>query len=476
LLSGNPATHAAQLFYENYFISDIFQDHEGNILLSTFDNGVLVVPDMSIPDVIHSFRDDAVTALHVDATTGDLYMGSSKGKILRYREGGIELLRDKGMRAVESLHGDATSPYLIYDDGAIQMLDKATGRSTELSTAALKDAVVMHAQLAYLATNIGLWRCTWDAQGQPTVVRMPAFNFRMHSLERDGSSEGLIASTSLGLYQIDSSGVGKPILLDGEEIFPTAMTTVGEQVLVATPRGGILRLQAGQVTGRLQLQQLQLEILRKLVIYQNTLLAKSSHAIYQFGVVGELRKNISKVYGFPSTRVFDFVLQDSLLWVSHAGGVQAVDLTLSAAGQPQPQLRIVEIAVNDKPVAAMSAGTFPSDQRKIRFMLASPSIRHKESIRFHYRLQGYDPEWIVKPNDASGIVYNALAPGSYTFEAKAESQGQFSAVVAYSFTIARPYYAQWWFILSLVAVCVGLVILIFGWQLRLQRKKSTADQ
>ncbi len=460
------------LFYENYFISDVFRDREGNTLLSTFDNGILVVPDLAIPDVIQSFRDDPVTALYMNKEGGELYLGTSKGRLLQYRDKKITPLNSNEMRAIECMVSKPGFPYLLYDDGAIWALDKRTGESVLLSRAVLKDAAIVSSQIVYLATNLGLMRCEWSMKGKPLVTQVQGFNFRTHLLEVQSQDNRLITSTSHGLFSIDSNGVAEKILLDGQDIFPTAMAASGDQILAATQNDGILILQGSKISGRIWPKNDRLEVLRKLYPFGNTILAKSSHAIYQFDRNGEVLKNISKVYGFPESRVFDFDLEGDRMWVSHAGGVQSVELSTAISDDQIPELRLAAIKVNDQSVPPGSKAQFGSDQRKFWFALALPSLRYKESVRFYYQLQGYDENWTVKPNDGSEIVYNALAPGTYTFLAKAENQGKFSPTISYQFSIAAPFYSQLWFILLCGLAFVGLVVLVFRQQLAIQRKKA----
>lgn len=62
---------------------------------------------------------------------------------------------------------------------------------------------------------------------------------------------------------------------------------------------------------------------------------------------GRMERNIGKAFGFLKSRVFDFELEDDRLWVSHSGGVQAIDLSFSALRQAPPQLRLVQVTVSD---------------------------------------------------------------------------------------------------------------------------------
>lgn len=465
-----PNATAPELFFEDKFISDVYEDHEGNILLSTFDEGILVVPDMTIPDVINAYTDDPIHALYVDQATGALYLGSSKGRLLTYLDGKETVLHPAGARAIESIHGTPGFPGLIFDDGTIKTIRLQTGDVAECMEAVLKDVEFMHPSTAYLATNRGLWKCSWDDRDRTKLTRVAGLEHRIHMLSKDNA--GLLASTSLGLVRIDSAENIRPIQFLGSAIFPTAMTADADRSYLATANDGLLVVQGNQVTAQILPRQPQQETLRKIARHGDTFFAKSAHGIYQFNEDGSLAANLSKRYGFPDARIYDFAIDDSILWVSHARGVQAIDLSRKTSSHLPPILQIAGITDNDKTIDRAGDGDFSSGPHKFSLQLASPTLRHRESLLLFYRLLGYDPDWTTQPNDGKPVVYNALGPGDYTFEAKAENQGQFSAVVTYRFSIAAPLYSRWWFMLAAGACLLVVLTLIFRYQLRLQRKKA----
>jgi len=100
------------IYYNDYFISDVFKDKEGNILLSTFDKGILVIPDIKIPDVIQSFKDDPITALYPDSDLG-LMLGSSKGKIINYHNKDLLNISVNGKRPIEGIYGSIKSEFIV---------------------------------------------------------------------------------------------------------------------------------------------------------------------------------------------------------------------------------------------------------------------------------------------------------------------------------------------------------------------------
>lgn len=461
------------LHYGKYFISDVFQDREGNILLSTFDQGILVIPNLAIPDVIDPFATEPITALHIARSNGRLYLGTTRGNLLEFQDGQLRQLVQDGNRPVEGIFGTPSSERLIFQGGdEIMVLDPKAGKMSLGIKSALKDVVFVEPDLAFLATSRGIFRCEWKSARLPTVMLLPEFAFRMHHMVEDKRGNALVASTSRGLYHIPLNGPSKRLQLAGEDVFPTAMYAAGNKVFAASRPHGILVLEEGRFVARIVPEIGRMEAISKLVIDKDRIFAKSSHGIYQLGMDGRMERNIGKAFGFLKSRVFDFELEDDRLWVSHSGGVQAIDLSFSALRQAPPQLRLVQVTVNDKTVPASVAGDFASDERKIRFDIAFPSLRNRETLRIHYQLEGYDNAWMLKLDDEFAIVYNALEPGNYTFRAKAENQGQFSDPVAYSFSIATPIYRRSWFTALILLVAAAVIGAIYRRQMTLQSRKA----
>ncbi|MBK7958011.1 MAG: histidine kinase [Bacteroidetes bacterium] len=128
-----------------------------------------------------------------------------------------------------------------------------------------------------------------------------------------------------------------------------------------------------------------------------------------------------------------------------------------------------QVFVNDSNVTIASVNHFNSTQRKIAFVVVSPSLRNLENIKYHYILQGYDNHWYSQSSNS--IQFNALSPGSYTLFVKAESMGNFSNVIQYSFRIIKPFYLQIWFLISALFIFLAIVYFVYRWQVEKQKLK-----
>lgn len=95
----------------------------------------------------------------------------------------------------------------------------------------------------------------------------------------------------------------------------------------------------------------------------------------------------------------------------------------------------------------------------LTFDYTGVSLSAPERVRYRYRLQGVDDDWLP-PTDARFASYSSLPNGSYVFEVvTAVGNGPWSAPVAFPFTVEPPFWLRWWFFLL---VGMGLVAGTFG--------------
>lgn len=467
-----PSNANTNLIFEKYFISDVFQDHEGNILLSTFDNGVLVIPNLEIPDVIESFDEDPVVSIFKDPNSSTIYLGSTKGKIMSFDGKSVNLVRHEAERPINQIFGHEGFPYLILPEETIDFFDPLSGKTHAFTVGSLKDVLFIDDNNFRLATNTGIIEGSLDKKNIPILKFYEGLRIRIHMMAYEPKRKLVFASSSNGLYQIDESGHNEKVQYNGNDIFPSAMIAIQGKIIIFTQDQSLLILSEQGITEKSIAQEIAQETIRKLYLHDKHLYARSSHDVYQLDENANFVRNISKDFGLSGTRIFDIALQENQMWLSHAGGVQLVNLSMAFQETQKPLLQISKVKVNDQETESKVKGKFNPEQRKLEFSLASPSLKFRENIRYHYQLVGYDKNWITKRNDGNPILYNALEPGNYTFRAKAENQGKFSQIEEFTFQIASPYYSKWWFLLLSGAVILGLAFLIFRRQLRIQKIKA----
>lgn len=459
--------------YENHFISDVFEDAEGNILLSTFNNGVLVIPNLEIPDVLANSEEKAIISIHNDKDIG-IVMGTLKGELLNFNNNNYNSLSKDGTKPLQALFSWDNYPYVLFDDRLIKAYNKNTKKTIPLFEASLKDAVRISDSVLYLALNIGVCKLQIDKGDKFKVTNIDALKTRTNSIEAEPKTQNIYVATSDGLKILKANSQIENIELKGEQLFANDLSSDKNTLYASTKKNGILFFRNGKIIKQIkpQINGINIEIY-KLIVNDAKIYANSSQGFVIIDLDGNVISRLNMAHGFSTNKIFDFEIIENNLWISHSKGVQKMKLSLLEKKIEKPIIYISSIVVNDDTINVTNKEIiFDDNSRKFVFNISSPTLKNKENIKYHHKLIGYDKDWITSIFSDNKITYNALAPGNYKFEIKAENQGVFSAVTSFTFQIKYPFYLRWWFITFSIILFLILVYLIYRRQLNIQRKKS----
>jgi len=457
--------------YENLFISDVFEDAEGNILLSTFNNGVLVIPNLEIPDVLNNSEEKAIISIHNDKDIG-IIMGTLKGELLNFNN--YNSLSKDGTKPLQALFSWDNYPYVLFDDRLIKAYNKNTKKTIPLFEASLKDAVRISDSILYLALNVGVCKLQIDKGDKFKVTNIDALKTRTNSIEAEPKTQNIYVATSDGLKILKANSQIENIELKGEQLFANDLSSDKNTLYASTKKNGILFFRNGKIIKQIkpQINGINIEIY-KLIVNDVKIYANSSQGFVIIDLDGNVISRLNMAHGFSTNKIFDFEIIENNLWISHSKGVQKIKLSLLEKKVEKPLIYISSIVVNDDTINIPNQKIiFDDHNRKFVFNISSPTLKNKENIKYHHQLIGYDKNWITSIFSDNKITYNALSPGNYKFEIKAENQGVFSNVTSFTFQIKYPFYLRWWFITFSIILFLILVYLIYRRQLNIQRKKS----
>lgn len=467
MLDNTSPSKNTTVLYEDYFISDVFEDHEGNILLSTFDKGILVVQDLTISDVINSFRDDPVTALQTDSDVG-LLMGTSKGYVLKYNNKRLDTINNKGERPIEGIYTHPQSDLVFFDNGFVRAYNKKEKKTYDILEASLKDLAFISSESFYLGTNIGVLKVEYRNK-KFSIQKLKQLNQRIYLLDYDSSNNTLYASASEGLLKLDAELKQTELKFKSERIYPLDLRLHAGSIYLTSLKYGFLRLNA-EKNNTVQFQQNN-KTIEQMEFYQDKLIGKTSDGLYVFDSLGRVLRNLQSEFGFSDRGIIDFVLQGSTLWVSHSGGVQAIDLRYTEKNKTVPLLQLRAVYVNEKPIAPFSGIKLKSDESKIEFELLLPTLRHRPSITYFYKLISKQENKNNFVAASSRVSFDALAAGNYTVTFKALINGNYTNEVHFSFSVLTPFYFRNWFILLSLTAFIVVVIVVYRQRLKKQQER-----
>jgi signal transduction histidine kinase len=109
------------------------------------------------------------------------------------------------------------------------------------------------------------------------------------------------------------------------------------------------------------------------------------------------------------------------LWFGTTAGVVSVDPREFPFNRVQPRVHIEKLEADDAPLALSGSTPIPAGTRRVVVRFTSFALSSPERVHFHYRLDGFDADWIEAGADRDAS-YTALAPGTYTFRVAARNE------------------------------------------------------
>ncbi len=176
--------------------------------------------------------------------------------------------------------------------------------------------------------------------------------------------------------------------------------------------------------------------------------------------------------------------ENGSFWIATNGGLLRYEPNFDKLNGIAPKVRIVKMKLNSletdwskfSDITNLWNGlpkklTLKHYQNHLTFEFVGISFRNSKQVRYVWKLDGFDDKWIESTNRQA--IYSNIPPGQYTFRLKAaNSDGVWSAEVhSMPVTIRPPFWATWWFKLTMIAL-VSLSIYLYV----LYRVKSLRDK
>lgn len=177
----------------------------------------------------------------------------------------------------------------------------------------------------------------------------------------------------------------------------------------------------------------------------------------------------------PGVQPAAWRVRDGQIWFSTIRGLIVIDPGHLQRNVLPPPVVIEDPIVNGEPQKASQIGDLPPGQKNVEIAYTGLSFVSPTRLRFKYKLEGYDKNWIDAGTRREAF-YTNLPPGTFHFHVTACNEADNlcnDAGASVEFTLAPAYYQRVWFG-PLMAVLAGLL----GWlayQIRIRRLRERYD-
>ena len=178
---------------------------------------------------------------------------------------------------------------------------------------------------------------------------------------------------------------------------------------------------------------------------------------------------------------------DGRLWFPTQDGVAVIDPSSVKVNQKLPPVVIEDIKIDDQSIETQilssavinpkTAIQIKPSQQNFEIQYTALSFVNSENLRFKYKLEGLDNDWI-EAGTRRTAYFSHIPAGTYTFRViAANSDGVWNEQGAsIQITILPPFYRTWWFIVLSVLVIAAVVYFLFKRRIILLERQRLAQQ
>jgi ligand-binding sensor domain-containing protein/signal transduction histidine kinase len=158
---------------------------------------------------------------------------------------------------------------------------------------------------------------------------------------------------------------------------------------------------------------------------------------------------------------------DGTLWFATLRGISMVDPVNMPVNRVPPLVAIEQVIIDDSPLSARSGIKISPGHTRFAFQYAGLSFAAPQKVRFRYKLDGVDHDW-VDAGTRRTAYYTNIPPGEHTFRVMAcNNDGVWSKqTAAFTFRLRPRFYQTWWFYLLLLLALALLVYAVYRWRVR----------
>jgi ligand-binding sensor domain-containing protein/signal transduction histidine kinase len=469
-------------------ISDVVKDFQGNVWISTLDEGLFLMPNAQLKTYSHDKNKSEHMHLLpiVEGPEATFFVGSSLGQIFWYSVSG-QLIQsfDTGLNnEIEFLYYDSTYNRLMHTFGYIDLRTQRLENTIDFGKCVFPDD-----QDNYIVCTFAMSGLIPRDFGQEVKFSQTNTGFRTDKFSQKGIDllifrlvrarcaifssihQKYYIAFSDGVWAFDKMGVAQPIVNKGEPILANSMKLDNKgNVWLATLHQGLLVIDNVSVVNSYTIESgLSNNDCKHVALTNSFAYVVHENGIDRIHLSDNSICSITQDLALNQLEMNDIIVLGEHLWVTTNTGLLSLPANHTSVFQ-KPLLYASRVWINELNVANLHELAHYQNNVKINFEVVNFNTLGQHE--FKYRLIGYDTNWQYQSGTIESVNYLSLPPGTYTFQIQALSLDIASELVEIDFSIHPPFWMRWWFIS--LEILAGISLL--WWVYHLAERRTRARQ
>lgn len=471
--------------YENrYFpgekISDIFVDREGAYWFSSLQNGVFVIPQLSLMLLNtnnSALKDNNITALKNNQTEG-VFSGTYTGDIYLFSPNNNRL--ELFPKSNNYLYRNVTSIIPLNDHtllagrGGISVINTKTKTENSYSSVYVRDMAMVHDSLICVSTQSisavsKVSSLVKDKLYQPVILK--DISGKKVCYDRAGSK--LWVTLNEGLATLEG-GDFKLFKIAGKPVFCNALYADTTGLWAGTVSDGVYNIRNGKVSLHLNNNNGLIGNNIKCMTSRNDTLYVATDECVNIRFPDGSFSYINNANGINAKEINAISISNQYIYIGTIRGLFYTPVSKYFTNNVKPNIRLSSVYVDGQKCDVTKKVWLNYYNKDILINFSATALKSRGRFLYKYRIAGFQNEWKLQEGNINNVRLSHLPAGSYTFEVMALNENGIASkdVAKISLEVATPFWQHWLFYLLLVVVASSMVTLLFLLRIRTIKRKA----
>jgi sensor histidine kinase YesM/sugar lactone lactonase YvrE len=463
--------------FPDEFITDLQVDKHNNYWFSTVNNGLFVVPNITVNTVSLALNTDKIaqTAL---VNTNELLI-STRNKILYKYNDSSKIVQSfvfkENLEIVNLGYNTFNNKDYVYTNfGAYEFNSKFKNTNKLRVSGRTKDIKIIDEELTMTAEGdrVRIYKnlfqgSTKNILFEEEVRGYTVFYDRKHDLRYFATIEGL--------FTLDKNLNKQYVLHNGNPIYVNAITqTKNGNLWCSSFKNGIFEINKNSVISNYTTNEGLLSNSNSYIkAKENTFWIAGNNGIQQFNTKTGAFKNLTKNEGVVSYNYNGLEIINDNVFVSSPE--QLIYFNENKVFKPYntPEVFFTDVIIDNNIQELKPSYTFSEKESSVSINYNAVGFKTSTSGQFEYRLLGFNSNWISSALQVRTVQYNSLLEGDYTFQIRNVTVNTTdSKIQEIQFKVTKPFWEKLWFYAICGLLLISLIFLFYKNKNRLREKEK----
>lgn len=450
-------------------ISSFYNDKEGDIWLSSLQNGIHVIPNLHLYlfDKENSTLKDNYISSVTSTDNDELLVGTYSGVIYKLDD----QIKFDPLFTSKNVSYRSVKKILPYKDGyLISRGQFSFVKGNSEKTFVMKNArdfCVLNDTIYFTLSHF-----TGFISDIDKVLGNNAFEEKSQlilakagrSIVADPKKNKIYFAANDGVYEY-SNNILKPILYNKDRISAGKLYFENNKLWIATINSGFLSCRSGVVTNENEINSIiKGERIKTFKVIKNILWVATEICLNKIDLSAKKAQYFDLADGLLSKEINDIAFVHGSVYLATNKGLIKFPIDGASVNKVNPEIQITDISLNDSIIYSKdNQFAIKYDHNKLKIKFISSCLRARGKFFYKYRMLGLDTNWVVISAVNNQVIYSSLPSGNFVFEVKAINEDGIESIYTDTLKISvnKPFWQQVWFYI-LIALSGGLLVFLIS--------------